>query len=63
MPMGYGVGDHCLFVIDFLTSSMVGTTPKKIVQAGARRLNTNIPVAAEAYAVRLEKLAVNHRII
>jgi len=27
MPAGYGMGDHCLFVIDFLTSSLIGTAP------------------------------------
>jgi hypothetical protein len=25
MPVGYGVGDHCLFVVDFATTSLVGT--------------------------------------
>ena len=25
MPVGYGVGDHCLFVIDFATPLLVGT--------------------------------------
>ena len=27
MPCGYGVGDHRLFVVDFKTSSLVGSTP------------------------------------
>ena len=43
MPAGYGIGDHCLFVLDFLTSSLIGHEPPKIVRAAARRLNTNIP--------------------
>jgi hypothetical protein len=25
MPVGYGVGDHCLFVVDFATALLVGT--------------------------------------
>ena len=46
MPAGYGVGDHRLFVIDFLTSSLVGTTTPRIICAAARRLNTYIEPAA-----------------
>jgi len=42
MPAGYGVGDHRLFIIDFLTSSLIGNAPPRIVRAQARRLNTNI---------------------
>ena len=29
MPCGYGAGDHQLFVVDFLLSSMVGMAPTK----------------------------------
>ena len=28
---GLWIGDHRLFVVDFLVSSLLGTTPKKIV--------------------------------
>ncbi len=42
MPVGYGVGNNRMFVVDFLTSSLVGSTPPKIVHAAARRLNTKI---------------------
>ena len=45
MPAGYGIGDHRLFVVDFLTSSLVGMSPPKIVRAAARRLNNKIPSA------------------
>ncbi len=31
MPAGYGIGDHRLFVVDFVTSSLIGFSPKKIV--------------------------------
>ncbi len=31
MPVGYGVGDHHLFVVDFSTASMIGTCPPKII--------------------------------
>ena len=45
MPSGFGIGDHCLFVLDFLTSSLVGHDPPKIVRAAAIILNTQIPSA------------------
>ena len=43
MPADYGVGDHCMIVLDFLTASLVGKRPSKIVRAAARRLNATIP--------------------
>ena len=46
MPVGYGVGDHRLFIIDFLKSFLVGASPPRIVQSAARRLNSRIPAAA-----------------
>ena len=30
MPAGYGIGDHRLFVLDFLTSSLIGHDPPKV---------------------------------
>ena len=36
VPAGYGVGDHRMSIVDFLTLSIVGTTPPRIVCAGAR---------------------------
>ena len=39
MPTGYGIGDQRLFVIDFVASSFVGSTPRKIVWPLARRLH------------------------
>lgn len=47
MPCGYGVGDHRVFIVDFLVSSMIGTTPVKIVRPAARRLNTRLPFVTE----------------
>jgi hypothetical protein len=29
MPAGYGIGDHCLFVIDFVASLLIDTSPKR----------------------------------
>ena len=42
MPVGYGVGDHRLFVVDFSTRSVVGKVPKTVVRPSSRRLNTRI---------------------
>jgi hypothetical protein len=43
MPVGYRVGDHRLFVVDFSTAFMIGTCPPKIVRPALHRLNTKYP--------------------
>jgi hypothetical protein len=63
MPAGFGIGDHRLFVIDFVASSLVGEAPRKIVRAQARRLNCKIPGAIEKYNTRLESKIRNHRLL
>ena len=63
MPAGYGIGDHRLFVLDFLTSSLIGKYPPKIVRATERRLNTNIPSSELYYINRLEQLITKHKIV
>ena len=62
MPAGYGIGDHRLFVLEFLMSSLIGHDPPKIVRAAARRLNTNIPSAELYYINWLEELIMKHKI-
>ena len=49
MPAGYGIGDHRLFVVDFVTSLLIGFSPKKIVRPQAQRLNCRIPGAVREY--------------
>ena len=49
MPCGYGIGDNRLFIFDFLSSSLVGSIPVKIVRPLARRLNTRLPFVTECY--------------
>ena len=61
MPSGYGIGDHRLFVFDFLTSSLIGHDPLKIVRAAARFLNTNIPSSKLYYINRLEEFITKRR--
>ena len=63
MPAGYGIGDHLLFVLEFLRSSLIGNDPTKIVRAAARRLNTNIPSGELYYINRLEELITKQRIV
>ena len=63
MPAGYRIGDHRLFVLDFLTSSLIGHDTPKIVRAVARRLNTNIPSGELYYINRLEELITKHKIV
>ena len=61
MPVGHGVGDHRLFVIAFLPSSLIGKNPPRIVRLGSRRLNTRLPRVADAYTEKAEKLILSHR--
>ena len=63
MPDGYGIGDHRLFVLDFLTLSLMGHDPPKIVRVEARRLNTNIPSSKLNYINRVEELITKHKIV
>ena len=49
MPAGYGVDYHCLFVLDFLTSSLIGKTPPRIICSDERRLNMKIPLTKDNY--------------
>ena len=63
MPAGYGVSDHRLFVINFLTSTLIGIAPPRVIRAQARQLKTNIPRAADRYVDKLEKEILQHNII
>ena len=42
MPVGYGVADHRLFVVDFNAASFVSEHPPTIGRSAARKLNTVI---------------------
>jgi hypothetical protein len=62
MPVGYGVGDHRMFVVDITTKSMVGFNPQPVKHPKARRLNSRIPRAKNAYNRRYKKLLSKHRL-
>jgi hypothetical protein len=63
MLVGYRVGDHHLFVVDFSTASMIGTCPPKIVRPALPRLNTKIPKCALRYNQSLQKNILHHRLL
>ncbi len=63
MPVGYGVGDHRLFVVDFSTASMIGTCPPKIIRPALRRLNTKIPGCALRYNRAMQKNILRHQLL
>ncbi len=50
MPVSYGVGDHCLFVMDFATALLVGAgCLQQIIWPALRHLNTRIAGCALRY--------------
>ena len=63
MPVGFGIGDHRMFVVDVLIHSLVGIDPVRVVRPQTRHLNTKIPQVLEAYNEELEALVTRHRII
>ncbi len=63
MPARYGVGDHCLFMVDFLSSSLLGFAPKKIMRLQARRLSCKLPLSVKKYNKRLEEKILCHWLI
>jgi hypothetical protein len=63
MPVGYGVGNHRLFVVDFATASMIGTCPPKIVRPALRRLNTKISGCALWYNRALQRNILRHQLL
>ncbi len=56
MPVGYGVGNHHLFVVDFATEMVVGTGLQKIVQPALCHLNIKIKGCALRYNKVLRKI-------
>ena len=63
MPVGYGVGDHRLFVIDFRTVLLVGRSHVKTEGPATRRLNNKVEGCQKRYAYSLERNTVRQRLI
>jgi hypothetical protein len=55
MPVGYGVGDHQLFVVDFQEARLIGNAPHRIKQFTSGCLNTKVSSGAtQRYLRQLE---------
>jgi hypothetical protein len=63
MPVGYGVGDHHLFGMNFATAKLVGTDSQKIVQPALHCLNTKIEGCALQYNKVPRKNFLQHRLL
>jgi hypothetical protein len=63
MPIGFGVGDHRMLVVDVTTASLVGFQPQPIKHPKARRLNSRIPRAKKAYIKKLDSHFSRHRLV
>jgi hypothetical protein len=63
MAVGYGIGNHRLFVIHFSMMGIIGKSPPRIVRPTSRRLNTKIPRVAAEYMRILEGKILKHRLI
>jgi hypothetical protein len=64
IPVGYGVGDHRFFVVDFATALLVGTgCSQQIVRPTLRRLNTRIAGCALRYNKALQRNILWHRLL
>ncbi len=60
MPAGYGIRDHCMFVVDFNAKDIIGQAPPRAIQATLQRLNTRIPRVANEYVRILEDKVLRH---
>jgi hypothetical protein len=63
MPVGFGVGDHRLFVIDFATTTLVGSGSTTVVRPALRRLNTKIHGCADWYNKSLHRNILRHQLL
>jgi hypothetical protein len=62
-PFRYGVGDHCMFVLDVTLESLIGKKERKIVLPDLQRLNSKIPHCSATYTKALEDNIVWHCLI
>ena len=63
MPVGFGVGDHQLFVIDFSTTTLAGSGTATVARPALRRLNTKIHGCADRYNKSLWQNVLRHRLL
>ncbi len=60
MLFGYGVGDHCAFILDIPLVSLVGENPVKIVRPASRWLNSWLHGCSKEYVRSLESNIIQH---
>ena len=63
MPVGYGVGEHGLFLVDFTAASFIGEYPTTIGRSAAQKMNTRIECCADDYNAELGKNIRSHRMM
>jgi hypothetical protein len=60
MPVGFSVGDHRLFVVDFATMTLIGSGLTTVVHPTLRPLNTRISGCADQYNRSLCRNILRH---
>ncbi len=60
MPFGYGVGNHCAFILDVPLDLLIGVDPVKIVRLVGRRLNSWLPGCSKSSIDSLETNILRH---
>jgi hypothetical protein len=63
MPMGYCIGDHHLFVINFSVKDIIRKHPLHNVRATSCHLNTRLPQVAMEYVQILEAKMIKHQLM
>ncbi len=63
MLIGFGVGDHQLFVVNFATTTLVGSGLTTVVRPALRCLNTKISGCADRYNRSLCRNILRHRLL
>jgi hypothetical protein len=56
-----GVGDHWCFILNFMSSSVIGTKFPKIVRCSARKLHCKSKRVVQSYNAELDMLCNRHK--
>ena len=63
MPVYYGLGDHQLFVVDFLRLLLIWLSPRKIVWHLSCCLNTRPVATTEWFLDKFEQNMIKHKLL